>query len=228
LVSRATELTPDGRPTHRSRSTGYVDLPAPWRAAVDQAWESFVAGSLGIGAAVTDADGEVVVAGRNRVADADGPAGRLYGTRLAHAEMDVLAGLGGDRRKDLVLWTTLEPCLQCSGAILLFDLTEVRFAASDPLWHGSTELPRLNPFVADKWAPRAGPAGGALERLGGLLPLLWFLRARGRDHSVGRAYADRDPALLDLAVRLLEHGTPGGLVQDGADAATAYGVLTGN
>jgi len=167
--------------------TAFEDLDAPWRTAVAQAWESYVAGSLGIGAVVTTGDGEVVVAGRNRVGDDDGPAGRLYGTRLAHAEMDVLAALRGDRRTDLALWTTLEPCLQCSGAILLFDFTVVRFAATDPLWHGSAELPRLTPFVADKWAPREGPEGAALARFGALLPLLWFLRARGPAHSVGRA-----------------------------------------
>jgi tRNA(Arg) A34 adenosine deaminase TadA len=208
--------------------TRYADLPAPWRAAVDQAWESFAADSLGIGAVVTTADGELVVAGRNRVADSDGPAGRLFGTRLAHAELDVLAALGSDRRTELALWTTLEPCLQCAGAILLFDLTVVRFAATDPLWHGTADVARLNPFVADRWAPRDGPATGALARFGALLPLLWFLRSRGRDHSVGQAFAAREPDLLRRASALLDAGTPGGLVADGAGPAAAYDALTGN
>lgn len=206
----------------------YDDLSAPWRAAVDQAWTSYAGGSLGVGAVVTTADGEVVVAGRNRIADEHGPAGRLYGTRLAHAEMDVLAALRDDRSPGLSLWTTLEPCLLCVGAILLFDLVDVRIAATDPLWHGTDGLRRLNPFVAEKWPARSGPADGALGRFGGLLPLLWFLRTRGRDHSVARAYAERDPQLLDRATRLLAQGAPAGLLADGADAATAYAALTGN
>ena len=74
-------------------------MGAPWRVAVDQAWESFVAGSFGVGAVVTDPSGAVVSAGRNRIGESTGPSGRLYGTRLAHAEMDVLAGLGSDIRR---------------------------------------------------------------------------------------------------------------------------------
>jgi tRNA(Arg) A34 adenosine deaminase TadA len=206
--------------------TAYEDLAAPWRTAVDQAWTSYAGGSLGIGAVVTTADGEVVVAGRNRVADDEGPAGRLFGTRLAHAELDVLAALRGDRRTDLALWTTLEPCLLCSGAILLFDLSVVRFAATDPLWHGTADLPQLNPFVAERWAPRDGPAHGALATFGALLPLLWFLRTRGPDHSVGRAFAERAPDLLRHASALLGAGTADRLVGDGADAAAAYRALT--
>ena len=71
-----------------------------------------------MGAVITDASGGVVSAGRNRITESTGPAGHLFGSRLAHAEMDALAGLPGDNEPDLVLWTTLEPCLLCAGGIV--------------------------------------------------------------------------------------------------------------
>ena len=179
--------------------TTYDDLGAPWRHAVDQAWESFVAGSLGIGAVVTDRSGEVVSAGRNRITESTGPAGHLYGSRLAHAEMDALAGLGADEPADLVLWTTLEPCLLCAGGIVLCEIRDVRYAASDPLWFGAERLSDLNDFLASRWPERTGPVDGPLATFGALLPLLWFLSHRGEDGVVARTYARVDPQLLDHA-----------------------------
>lgn len=120
--------------------------------------ESYVAGSLGIGAVVTNPAGEVVSAGRNRITEATGPAGHLFGSRLAHAELDSLAGLGTDRTAGLVLWTTLEPCLLCAGGIVLCDIRDVRYAASDPLWFGAERLRDLNDFLATRWPERNGPA----------------------------------------------------------------------
>ena len=148
------------------------------------------AGSLGIGAVVTDPSGEVVSAGRNRIAESTGPAGRLYGTRLAHAEMDVLAGLGSDVPRDLVLWTTLEPCLLCAGGIVLCNIRVVNYAATDPLWDGADRVDGLNDFLASRWPERIGPVHGPLATFGALLPLLWFLRHAARTaSSLGRTRA---------------------------------------
>jgi tRNA(Arg) A34 adenosine deaminase TadA len=49
------------------------------------------------------------------VNDAAGPGGEIVALSLAHAEI-VLARLPFRHRQDLVLTTTLEPCLQCAGA----------------------------------------------------------------------------------------------------------------
>jgi tRNA(adenine34) deaminase len=179
--------------------TTYDDLGAPWQHAVDQAWESFVAGSLGIGAVVADRSGVVVSAGRNRITESTGPAGHLFGTRLAHAELDALAGLPRGEALDLVLWTTLEPCLLCAGGIVLCNIRDVRYAASDPLWFGAERLSDLNEFLASRWPERTGPVDGRLATFGGVLPLLWFLRARGEDGVVAQTYARDDPQLLDHA-----------------------------
>ncbi|HMC52090.1 MAG TPA: hypothetical protein VKI64_04960, partial [Acidimicrobiales bacterium] len=72
-----------------SAPVAWAVLGEPWQVAVGQAWESWVAGSAGVGAALIDAEGAVVAQGRNRMAEASD--GRLSGTVMAHAEMDVLA-----------------------------------------------------------------------------------------------------------------------------------------
>jgi tRNA(adenine34) deaminase len=205
--------------------TTYGDLGAPWQQAVDQAWESYVAGSLGIGAVVTDPSGAVVSTGRNRITESTGPPGHLFGSRLAHAELDALAGLGTDRTAELVLWTTLEPCLLCAGGIVLCDIRDVRYAASDPLWFGAERLSDLNDFLASRWPERTGPVDGPLATFGALLPLLWFLRNRGEEHSVAQTYARNDPALLGHARALAR--TADDLAAEHAGPRDAFAALTG-
>lgn len=205
--------------------TAYDDVGAPWRVAVDLAWESFVAGSLGVGAVVTDPSGDVLSAGRNRIGEPTGPVGRLYGTRLAHAEMDVLAGLGSDIPHELVLWTTLEPCLLCAGGIVLCNIPVVRYAATDPLWDGADGVEGLNAFLASRWPERIGPADASLATFGALLPLLWFLRTRGEDGIVAQTYARENPALLDHA--RAHARTADDLAADHASARDAFAALAG-
>ena len=67
-------------------------LDAPMHRAVELAWESFRAGSLGIGAVIT-LDGEITATGRNRLAERDPGDDVLAGSSLAHAEMNALAKL---------------------------------------------------------------------------------------------------------------------------------------
>ena len=87
------------------------------RLAYEQALKSFQEGGLPIGAVLTQ-DGEVLAAGHNRrVQDGD---------PIAHGEMDCLRKAG--RRPDYagtVLYTTLSPCMMCSGTVLQFGIPVV-------------------------------------------------------------------------------------------------------
>jgi cytosine/creatinine deaminase len=87
------------------------------RLAYQQALKSYQEGGLPIGAVLTK-DGEVLAAGHNRrVQDGD---------PIAHGEMDCLRkagrrpGYGGT-----VLYTTLSPCMMCSGTVLQFGIPAV-------------------------------------------------------------------------------------------------------
>ena len=92
----------------------WAALDEPWREAFRQAWAALRSGNFPVGACASTPDGAIVHAARNRVNDADGPRGEIFGSSLAHAEMNVLARLPFRQRRDLVLTTTLQPCLQGS------------------------------------------------------------------------------------------------------------------
>jgi tRNA(Arg) A34 adenosine deaminase TadA len=128
-----------------------VALKPPMQRAMELAWESFCAGSLGIGAVVTR-DGELLTTGRNRLAEDDPGEDVLAGTSLAHAEMNALAKLRWGAHSDgLTLWTTLQPCLQCLGAIRLSAVTEVQVLAPDPLFRGVEGVRHVNEFIGSRW-----------------------------------------------------------------------------
>jgi tRNA(Arg) A34 adenosine deaminase TadA len=130
---------------------GIVALDPPMHRALELAWESFCAGSLGIGAVIAR-DGETVTTGRNRLAETDAGDDVLAGTSLAHAEMNALAKLRWGAHADgLQLWTTLQPCLQCLGAIRLSAVTEVHVLAPDPLFRGVERARHLNEFIGSRW-----------------------------------------------------------------------------
>jgi tRNA(Arg) A34 adenosine deaminase TadA len=122
----------------------WSSLDDSWQEAFRQAWEALRTGNIAVGACATLADGTLVHAARNRVADRDGPAGEVFGSSLAHAEVNVLARLGFRQPRKLVLTTTLEPCVQCSAAIRLGPVAVVRFAGADPLWDGCHDFSPLS------------------------------------------------------------------------------------
>ncbi|MGH7779911.1 MAG: deaminase [Candidatus Binataceae bacterium] len=188
------------------KNEGYWSaLEEPWRVAIGLAWEAYVGGNVGIGAVLTDPRGRVVTVGRNRVADEEAPAGRMRSTSIAHAELDVLAQLPPGNYRDYALWTTLEPCVLCSVAIVISNIGSVTFAARDRLWDEISRLTELNEFVASRWPARSGPLNGPVSGFCELLPLLWFAEHKPNG-SVIQRYQSHHPQLLALAKDLLNDG----------------------
>ena len=99
------------------------------RLALAEAEAALAAGDVPVGA-VLMRDGAVVAAGRNRM--------RADGDPRRHAEMvcldaAVAAGCRGpDGFAGTTLYVTLEPCAQCSGAIVLARIPRIVFGAWDP------------------------------------------------------------------------------------------------
>ena len=122
----------------------WAGLDEPWRVAFAQAWEALRTGNIAVGACASTPDGQIVHAARNRVNDRDAPPGEAFGSALAHAEVNVLARLPFRGRRDLVLTTTLQPCLQCAAAIRLGPVATVRFAGADHYWDGCHDFARLS------------------------------------------------------------------------------------
>lgn len=104
-----------------------------------------------------------------------------------HAEMEALSQLSPEDRTagaELVLYTTLEPCLMCAGAIALHRIARVRFGSLDPV-------------------------GGAVASAGRLPP--YFARHRTTAEWIGPAYAEVCDPLYARAMALIreKEGEPG-------------------
>ncbi len=122
-----------------------------WKYCLDLAVEALGVGSLGISAVITNKKGEVISAGRNQIYDREPSCNRLRGTILSHAEMNAIAGLPDEytENRELTLYSTVESCPLCMGAITMSRVRKVVFASPD-LWAGSSDLNKLNPYMAGK------------------------------------------------------------------------------
>ncbi len=190
-----------------------------WRA-LELAWKSACAGSLGIGAVITDADDRIIATGRNRLFEHDPGDDVLAGTSLAHAELNALASLrwGAHQRDRLTLWTTLEPCLQCTGAIRMAPIAEVRMLAPDPLFRDLSAMQHVSPHPNRPWPEyHAHPADayGAFA----LVLQTHVLTFWGIDNA---AWTDELPRVTALAREL--HGS-GELIEAAAQSAPLACVL---
>ncbi|MEU0585844.1 nucleoside deaminase [Streptomyces sp. NPDC006132] len=184
-------------------------LPQPWHLPFELAWEALRAGSRPVGAVLVDADGRVVAAGRNRSEETTAPPGQLAGTAIAHAEVNALAQLPTGTRADdghgLRLYTTLEPCLLCSGALIHSHVRHVVYAAADPMWRGVENVPGVGGLIAERWARREGPVGGPLAAFSRLLMDTWTMaRAAAVPTAPGPGLLDA-PTVHAAYAALLPH-----------------------
>jgi tRNA(adenine34) deaminase len=98
------------------------------RAAMAEARAAEADGEVPVGAILVSAAGEVIARGANRVLRDSDP--------TAHAEIVALraagSALGNYRMLGCTLYSTLEPCSMCAGAILHARLARLVYAAADP------------------------------------------------------------------------------------------------
>ncbi|NTW50960.1 MAG: nucleoside deaminase [Chlorobiaceae bacterium] len=87
------------------------------RMAFDEALRSYHEGGVPVGAVMVE-NGKVIASGHNRrVQDGD---------PVSHGEMDCIRRAGRrNRYDDVTLYTTLSPCMMCSGAIVQFGIKRV-------------------------------------------------------------------------------------------------------
>ena len=97
------------------------------RAALLEARRAYKAEEVPVGAVVVQ-DGKILARGRNRIRGRRDP--------TAHAEILALRAAGEklkrERLTEAVLYTTLEPCAMCAGALVLARVKRVVFGAHDP------------------------------------------------------------------------------------------------
>jgi tRNA(adenine34) deaminase len=135
-------------------------LSEPWKRSFIQAWEAYCNGSIPIGAVLVNGQNEIVFEGRNRVHETTGPEKQICSNRLAHAEMNVLLQLEIEDYKKLgqaSIYSTMEPCIQCFGAIILSKINNIYFAAIDDKLAGATTIEDKHGFIESRNLNIQGP-----------------------------------------------------------------------
>jgi tRNA(adenine34) deaminase len=166
-----------------------------WQLAIDQAWESWTAGSAGVGAVLLDQSGVVVATGRNRTTERQ--SSHLSGTIMAHAEMDVLSQVPFGSPVSGSLYTTFEPCLMCAATIAFYRVPAVHYAAADPFFDGLHDWLGSYPFTAER-RPDRHRLGGPIGAFCHVLHLAWLV-AYPAPHQVVEAHRRLTPAALECA-----------------------------
>ena len=104
------------------------DLDRAWMArALELARAGALRGEVPVGAVIVRGR-EVLAESHNRTADACDPTAHAESLAIRRAARR----LGDWRLIDCTLYTTLEPCAQCAGAILLARVPRLVFGAADP------------------------------------------------------------------------------------------------
>ena len=166
----------------------------PWDEVFELMWEAYNAGTIPVGAVITDESGTIVARGRNRIFDE--PAGREIGaSRLAHAEINALLALSSERTyEEYTLYSALEPCHVCLAAAHAARVGTVRFAAFDPYGGATGKLEPSADHLAhpvDVQGPLAGEAG-ELPQLLLVAHFLW----RRPNGDVTRFFEEHHPELV--------------------------------
>jgi tRNA(adenine34) deaminase len=182
-------------------------LALPWKAALKEAWTAYCHGSLPIGAVIVR-DDEIISRGRNRIAEPHGIDRFISGTQISHAELNAIVQLPQQLEpRGLALYTTMEPCPLCAGAVAMASLKTVHFAAHDA-WAGFTRIFENDPYLNGKRIVLHAAQDRTLELICSALCLHSDFEDRGDtpENNLLRAFQREQPAALQLARDLFKTG----------------------
>jgi tRNA(Arg) A34 adenosine deaminase TadA len=206
------------------------DLSTIWQVCLELAWESYHEGSVPIGAVLATPDGGILSRGRNRSSVVSSiERTQIIGGPLAHAEINALLGLEErtDEYSSCELYTLVEPCPLCIGALCMAGVKVVRFAARDA-WSGSTDLLGASPYLRWKRIRAIPPHNAALETLVHIFQVEHQLRqANARVRQVLRAWAKEYPGDVRLGREIAAFGGLQRMLEAGAAIEDVVSYLWG-
>lgn len=116
-----------------------------FRRAIELALEAEKGGNLSIGAVIS-LDGEIIAEGKNTI-------WHPKYDPIRHAEIEALCSSpdrAWNRSRSMSLYTTLEPCIMCAGAILQHQIGRVLYGSSDSYGGASLAFGHLPPYFEDQ------------------------------------------------------------------------------
>jgi tRNA(adenine34) deaminase len=193
-------------------------LSQPWQICITEAWTAYCAGSIPIGAVIADSLGNVLARGRNCVFELSVEGYRLAGSPLAHAELNALLNLKATAVDTMTctLFTTMEPCPMCLGALRMHRVRRVSYAARDPV-AGSLALVTATPFMQRGQWEIVGAANRRLEQV--LIALHTLFAIERNNNWINLAETHDYAQAVQLGRRLCALGTVGEFRTKGTSVA---------
>ena len=98
---------------------------------------------------------------------------------MSHAEVNAILSLDFNRVNphECILYTTVEPCPLCVGAVAMSKIKKIMFAARDP-YSGSSNLLEATPYMRQRNIKSLGPHSELFENIVTSLQVDFFLRAK--------------------------------------------------
>lgn len=202
----------------------WSDLSLPWQAALEQAWEAWCCGCIPIGCVIANPAGEIVARGRNRIDEHIAPPRQVCDSQLAHAELNALLSAPNPlpNRHECTLYTTMEPCPLCMGALYMSGVRGLHYACRDT-YAGSANLLGSTPYYSRKTIRVCAPQNAALETI---LLAMCFAYYLGTYPPLGISIVETEwvktvPAGVELGRALHQQGILERLRSEAVPAAVA-------
>ena len=183
----------------------WASLDVKWQESFALAWDAFRRGNVPVGCVIINEDEEIIAKGQNAIFEPsfNSP---LAGTDLAHAEMVALSQLPKAKHpaiRDYTLYTTLEPCPMCFGAMVMMGIRQIKYAARDGI-AGSVALKTATPYLTSK-RMKTEMADPMLEVFQTALTTAFELRRKHprQEELLSLLRAD-SPSGVELGLRLYE------------------------
>ena len=194
--------------------TGWDKLQSVWQQVMLGALESYLENSVPVGAVVVDEQGEIVSVGRNKLSQ----------DRIAHAETEALKAIPSSvDRKTASIFSSMEPCPMCTGAIRIMQLKTLHIAARDPA-AGSTELLNATKFMRHFECEVVDPADPALEFVN--VALMFEHRTRNGHNRWRDEWFTYLPLAVETGEALAASGKYEAWVTNGSTAREIYDEIS--
>jgi len=134
------------------------EITSTWQRCFELAWETMRDGSKPIAALVIDENGEIIAEGKNAVYSEYSGATVSY-NEIAHAEVNALGKIDNrvhTSRAPYTLYSTLEPCPLCTGALYMSSIKNLAYAAKDK-FGGSLDMLGKTHYLRRKHINIDGP-----------------------------------------------------------------------
>lgn len=200
----------------------WENLELSWQRTLELAWEAFCVGTVPVGCVIVDTECRIVAEGRNAIYDRDYP-WPFAGSNLAHAEMMALSRIRESEHpniREYTLYTSLEPCPMCFGAINMMHVRRIRCGARDAI-AGSLVLAEATPYLRSKrYTIEYGDP--VLEDFQLVLVAAYELSdSRPRDRVVA-IYEQANPRAVAVGRRLFQSGYFHTAVQESFSAGRVF------